>query len=145
MKLNQHPLVLNYIQSNKFGELLGMNFEIIDAGEVVYFLKINQSHLATPKAAHGGSIAALIDGALGVAALSAVCEENKVVSTIEFKLNYFSPALVNDEIVAKAKVEQKGKRILFCSCEVSCVNRNNIVIAKAMGTFNAYDAVKAGY
>lgn len=145
MKLNQHPLILSYIQSNRFGELLGMTFEIMSAGEVAYFLKINPSHLATPKAAHGGSIAALIDGALGVAALSAVCEENKVVSTIEFKLNYFSPAFVNDEIVAKAKVEQKGKRILYCSCDVMCTNRNNIVIAKALGTFNAYDAVKAGY
>ncbi len=145
MILNQHPLILRYNQSNQFGKLLGMNFNIIKAGEVEYFLKLNESHLATPKAAHGGSIAALIDGALGVAALSAVCEENKVVSTIEFKLNYFSPALVKDEIVARAKVEQKGKRIIFCSCEVICANRNNTVIAKAIGTFNAFEASKAGY
>jgi acyl-coenzyme A thioesterase PaaI-like protein len=52
---------------------------------------------------------------------------------------------LNDELVAKARVEQKGKRILIVSCDVVCSNRNDQLIAKALGTFNAYDAAKAGY
>ena len=102
-------------------------------------------HMATPFSAHGGVISALIDSGLGVAALSAVYKENKAVSTIEFKLNYLAPALLNDRLVAKAKVEQKGKRILVVSCDVFCLNRENKILAKAIGTFNAYDALKAGY
>ena len=138
-------LIEKYIESNQFGRLIGMQFTIIEPGLIHYTLTVKKEHLATPKSAHGGLISALIDGALGVAGLSAVYEENKVVSTIEYKLNFLNPVFLNDELTAIAKVEQKGKRILIISCDVFCTNRNNLIIAKALGTFNAYDAVKAGY
>lgn len=138
-------LIQKYIQSNQFGRLVGMEFKIMEAGVVNYYLRVEPQHLATPRAAHGGLISALVDGALGVAGLSAVYHENKVVSTVEYKINFLSPALLHDELVACAKVEQKGKRLLMVSCDVLCSNRNNTLIAKAMGTFNAYDAGKAGY
>ncbi len=142
---NKETLIEKYIASNYFGKHLGMEFKIIEEGIVEYHLKIAQNHLATPQAAHGGLIAALVDGALGVAALSAVYKENKVVSTVEYKLNFLSPALLSDELIAKAKVEQKGKRILIVSCDVFCGNKENKLVAKALGTFNAYEANKAGY
>ncbi len=138
-------LIDKYIQSNAYGKLIGMDFKIIEAGLVQYLLKINATLLATPQSAHGGLIASLVDAALGVAGLSAVHEQNKVVSTIEYKLNFLAPALLNDELMAVGKVEQKGNRILVISCDVFCSNRNNILIAKALGTFNVYDAAKAGY
>lgn len=138
-------LIEKYIANNFFGKLLGMNFEVIKKGEICYNLTITKEHLATPNAAHGGVISSLIDGALGVAGLSAVCDDGKVVSTIEYKLNFLSPAFLNDQLQAKAKVEQQGKRILIISCDVFCVNRENILIAKSMGTFNSYPAEKAGY
>ncbi len=150
-----------------------MHFNIISEGEVEYFLKITQDHLATPHAAHGGVISALADAALGVCALSAVHKENKVVSTVEYKINFLSPALLNDELYAHAKVLQKGKRILIVECSIFShlphavreyprnegegVKTQQVdsaqaedgggkkLIAKATGTFNAYDAVKAGY
>ncbi len=138
-------LIDQYIASNKFGQLIGMEFKIVEPGLVHYRVKVNETHLATPFAAHGGLIAALVDGALGVAGLSAVYEQNKVVSTIEYKLNYLSAAFLNDQLIAIGKVEQKGNRILVISCDVICENRENKIIAKALGTFNAYDAAKAGY
>ncbi len=131
--------------SNNFGKFIGMDFKIISEGVVNYYLQIDKHHLATPNAAHGGAISALIDGALGVAALSAVCSDNKIVSTIEFKVNFISPAYLGDQLLAIARVEQKGKRIVISSCDVVCKNRENKLIAKALGTFNVYDAVKAGY
>jgi NAD(P)-dependent dehydrogenase (short-subunit alcohol dehydrogenase family) len=81
---------------------------------------------------------------LGTAALSAVASNQQVVSTIEYKLNFLSPAFEGDELVAIGKVESQGKRILVVTCVVLCQNRDNKLIAKAMGTFNAYDAAKAG-
>jgi len=143
--MNKKSLIEKYIEGNNFGRHLNMAFEIVDDGIVDYFLTIEKMHMATPFSAHGGVISALIDSGLGVAALSAVYKENKAVSTIEFKLNYLAPALLNDRLVAKAKVEQKGKRILVVSCDVFCLNRENKILAKAIGTFNAYDALKAGY
>lgn len=101
--------------------------------------------MATPRAAHGGVISALVDASLGTAALSAVAHEHLVVSTVEFKLNFLQPAFENDEIEAVGKVIQKGKRILVAQSEVRCKNRENALIATAIGTFNAYDATKAGF
>lgn len=140
-----NTLIEKYIENNHFGKLIGMNFTIIESGVVEYEVTLNQNHLATPNAAHGGLISSLVDAALGVAGLSAVHTDNKVVSTVEYKINFMNPALLNDQLKAIAKVEQKGKRLLIISCDVVVTNRNNLLIAKALGTFNAYDAAKAGY
>lgn len=140
-----NTLIDKYNQQNHFGKLIGMEFVVVQEGMVEYYLTIKKEHLATPHAAHGGIMATLVDAALGTAGLSLVAPENKVVSTIEFKINYLSPALLQDNLVATAKVEQKGKRILVISCDVICSNRGNVILAKAMGTFNCYDAAKAGY
>lgn len=141
----ENNLIEKYIANNHFGKLIGMDFKIINEGNVEYYLTISKNHLATPNSAHGGVIASLIDAALGVAGLSMVYKENKVVSTVEYKTNFMNPALLNDELKAVAKVEQRGKRIIIISCDVFAINRRNAIIAKALGTFNAYDAVKAGY
>lgn len=138
-------LIDQYVENNCFGKLLGMNFEVKTPGEVHYHLKITKEHLATPLAAHGGVIAALMDALLGVGALSVSSADKKVVSTIEFKLNFLNPALVNDELLGISKTEQKGNRLIIMSGEIICPARNNAVIAKGMGTFNAYPAEKAGY
>lgn len=145
MNENKKSLIEKYNEGNFFGQLIRINYKIISDGVVDYFLTIEKMHLATPYAAHGGVISALVDSALGVAALSAVYKQNRAVSTVEFKVNFLSPALLGDELVAQAKVEQMGKRIMIVSCDIVCRNRENKLIAKALGTFNAYDAARAGY
>jgi uncharacterized protein (TIGR00369 family) len=142
--MNTHPLIQAYNASNAFGQLLGMTFNILSPGNIVYSLRVTAEHLATPLAAHGGCIGALVDATLGVTALSVVCENNQVVSTIEYKVNFLAPALCNDELDARGKIIQQGRRILVVQCEVLAKNRN-VMVAQAMGTFNAYDAAKAGY
>ncbi len=141
----KEPLFTRYIQNNHFGDYLGMNFQVISSGKVDYRLVITKNHLATPLSAHGGVIAALIDGALGVAALSVVSKDNKVVSTVEYKVNFLAPAFMGDQLCARAEVLTRGKRLLVVTCDVYCENKDNQIIAKAMGTFNAYPAEKAGY
>ena len=138
-------LIEQYNLHNDFGKTIEMNFDIIEPGTVHYFLTIKQKHLATPLAAHGGVISSLMDGLLGVAALSVVENENKIVSTIEFKINFLSPAFIHDKLQGVGKVEQKGNRLIIVSGDIFCVNRGNILIAKAIGTFNAYPAEKAGF
>ncbi len=137
-------LLEQYTEKNQFGTWLGMQFKELKPGEIEYTLVIEEKHLATPFATHGGVIAALVDATLGVSGLSAVQHEGKVVSTIEYKLNFMSPVLVNETLVAYGKVEQKGKSILIISCDVINASTQKLV-AKALGTFNCYDAVKAGY
>ena len=138
-------LIEQYIAQNNFGKTLGMDFKILEPGFVHYFLTIMSEHLATPKAAHGGVISALMDGLLGVTALSVSALEKKIISTVEFKINFLAPALLDDELIGIGKMEQKGNRLIIVSGDIICPNRNNIVIAKALGTFNSYPAEKAGY
>ena len=70
-----------------------MHYEVLEPGKIIYTMKIKEKHMGTTVAAHGGIIAAFMDAILGVTALSLSCESNKLVSTVEFKMNYFSPVL----------------------------------------------------
>jgi uncharacterized protein (TIGR00369 family) len=139
-----NALVKKYIESNRFGVLLGMDLEIVSPGEVICRMTVEEKHLATPSAAHGGAIGALADAALGTAGLSAVCEENKVVSTVEYKINFLSPANIGDKLIARGSVLKKGNRLLVIECEIKVAGGGRVV-ALALGTFNSYDAAKAGY
>jgi uncharacterized protein (TIGR00369 family) len=143
--MEENNLINKYIETNSFGKLIGMDFKIIEDGIVECCLTIRKDHLATPIAAHGGVVSTLVDSALGLAGLSLVYKENKAVSTVEYKLNFLAPALLGDKLMARGKVEHKGKRIIITSCDVFCQNRENKLLAKALGTFNAYDASRAGY
>lgn len=138
-------LIEQYISNNHFGKTLGMEFKIIEPGLVHYFITIKKEHLATPLAAHGGVISALMDGLLGVTALSVSSKDHHIVSTIEFKINFLSAAFEGDTLQGIGKVENQGKRLIVTSGDIICPTRNNTVIAKAMGTFNTYPAEKAGY
>ncbi len=141
--LNQHPLVQLYIEKNNFGRVLEMDFEILAPGKVHYSMPIHSLHLATPLAAHGGAISALMDATMGVCALSRVVEENKIVSTIELKISFVSPALENDILSADANVIKKGNRLLFVEGKI--YNQRKELVAMATGTFNAYEPKNGGF
>ena len=145
MSPSAEELIKKYRVNNQFGKLLGMEFKILSPGHVEYFLEVKEEFLATPHSAHGGLISAFMDGLLGVCGLSAVAEEGKVVSTIEFKINFFNPVFVKDQLRGEAKIEHKGSRILILGGIITVQNRENILVSKAMGTFNSYPASKAGY
>lgn len=134
-------LIEIYNQVNQFGKENELELEIVNSGEIVYKMEVKAKHLATPSTIHGGMIAGMMDGVLGVAALSAVAEENKLVSTIEFKISYYKPAFKGDVLYGKGLVEKKGTRIIFASGEIK--NQNNEIVAKATGTFNAYPFEKS--
>lgn len=139
----EHPIVKGYIAANRFGALLGMEFDIVGPGEIIYSMPITKDHLATPYAAHGGSISALMDATMGVCALSQVLSENKVVSTVELKVSYISPALLGDTVHTTATIVKNGQRILFVKGEMR--NQKGELVAIGSGTFNAYPMEKAGF
>ena len=141
--LNFNPIILSYKEGNNFGKLIDMDFEIFNPGELEYKIKINKNHLATPNAAHGGVVSSLMDSILGISALSLVCEEDKIVSTIEMKLNFLVPVKLDDCLLGKSKLLTKGNRIIITEGEI--FNQNEVLVAKGMGTFNSYPKQKAGY
>lgn len=126
---------------NKFGSENGLKLTIIKPGEITYEMKVLEKHLATPTTIHGGMIAAMMDGVIGVAALTLVAPDGKLVSTVEYKINYFKPAYLGDVLTGFGRVDYRGKRIIHSSGEI--YNQKNEMIAKAMGTFNAYPFSKS--
>jgi uncharacterized protein (TIGR00369 family) len=141
--LKNNELIRQYIAWNEYGRLLGMDFTIPQAGEVIYEMTIKDLHLATPFAAHGGSVASLMDAALGVAALSKVCTTNRIVATVTITINYMRPALNNDHLTAHARVVKSGKSLLFVECSI--MNQNEALVANGSAVMNAYPLEKANY
>jgi len=141
--LNQHPIIQAYIEGNNFGRHIKMNFEILNPGDVHYSITIEDCHLATPIASHGGVIASIMDSTLGIAALSLVCIDDNIVSTVNMNLNFLAPVQKGDQLNAFSKVLSQGKRLIVTEAEI--YNQNNRIIAKGMGTFNIYPGHKAGY
>lgn len=141
--LKDHPVVQFYVNNNHFGKLLGMDFEVRGPGKVDYKMEVKEEHLATPIACHGGAVCSLMDATMGVSALSEVIMEGKVISTIEMKISFITPASKGDVILGKAKVIKRGNRLIFVEGEIR--NQDDELIATASGTFNAYPAEKAGF
>ena len=132
-----HPILQEYQKNNAFGKVNELQLEIISPGTINYRMKVQEKHLATPLTIHGGMLSALMDAVLGVAALSLVCESGRVVSTVEFKINFMDPVHLGDELVAVGQVDQQGKRILVCSGVIKEA-KSGKTVAKGLGTFNAY-------
>ncbi len=130
-------------QINVYGRENGMKLNVVEPGVIIYEMDIAEKHLSSPQTAHGGIIAGLMDSVLGTGALSLAFTEKKLVSTVEFKINYFHPVKLGDHLVGKSHVEFKGKRIIATSAEIHC-SQTELLVAKGLGTFNSYplDKVK---
>jgi acyl-CoA thioesterase len=137
----KNELLERYKSTNSFRDTLGMELGNIEKGSASYELTIQKKHLATPIAAHGGVIAALVDSAMGVTALSVVIDSNRVVSTVELKVSYLKPVFEGDHLKCTGEVLNQGNRLIYVECSV--VNQKGQLVARANGTFNAYPAEKA--
>lgn len=137
-----NPILKKYNEVNAFGKLLGLKLTIIEPGHVEYRMEITENHLSNPAAAHGGGIAAMMDGILGVAALSLAAEKQRLVSTVEFKINYYAPIKLGDKLIGVGKVVFEGNRLISSEGAIYCENENMNMVCKGLGTFNSYPVEK---
>lgn len=112
-------------------------------GEIEYRVTVQDKHLATPAAAHGGFLAALLDATVGVGALTLVCENDQIVSTINLNTTFLTAVYQGDELSSTSRLVKKGNRILFM--EATVVNQDGIEVAKASACLNIYPKEKGGY
>lgn len=138
-----HKILELYNSINQYGTLNELDLEVVSPGHIRYEMPVKEKHLATPIAIHGGVLSAMMDAILGVAALSSSCEDGKLVSTVEFKINYLAPARLGDMLIGEGKVIQKGNRLIIAEGDIKLQNSDKI-IAKGMGTFSAYPIEKSG-
>ena len=128
-------VIEDYIKNNQFGKHLDMEFKILAPGHIEYYLSTKKNLEAIEGMTHGGAIAGFMDGILGMAALSEVENENKLVATIEFKINYMKPVFTNEQLTGTGKVLQRGKSTLVVEGKIMCGDELKVC---ALGTFKAY-------
>lgn len=127
----------NYRQSVTFDRYLGMTLSVKDVGDVTYTLTVGPDHLTARDSAHGGVAAAMMDGALGVAALSFAVSRGNLCATVEFKINYLRQVRPGDHLVAHGKVKHTGKRLIVSECDIR-EQKSGDLVATGLGTFTQY-------
>ena len=115
---NYDAFLVKYKQMNTFVRENGIEHEINNPGRTATSMIILDKHLSSPGVAHGAAMAGYMDSVLGFCALSAVIAEGDLVSTVEFKLNYFKPIFKDDKLIGKGKVIRKGKSIVVSIAEI---------------------------
>jgi uncharacterized protein (TIGR00369 family) len=68
---------------------------------------------------HAGIVTAIVDSACGYAALS-LMPENSEVLTIEYKVNFLSPA-IGERFIARGEVIKPGRTVTVCKGDVLAV------------------------
>ena len=139
--MTEIDILKKYNQTNQFGSFLGLKLKVISPGEVNYYVKVKEDHLATLSSAHGGFLSAIFDQIVGTAALSKSLLENKVVATVELKINFLKPAFLDDDLVGKGKVVSSGKRLYTVDGKI--YNQNKDLLALGIATLNAYPFEKS--
>lgn len=110
-------------------------FEVIHADYGIFetCLNVLNEHQQQDGFVHAGVIATMADHTSGYASFTTVSEKFRIL-TVEFKINYFKPA-IGPLIICRSKVINNGKNIKVVEAEVFSVS-NGIekLVAKGMFT-----------
>ncbi|RMD59193.1 MAG: PaaI family thioesterase, partial [Nitrospirae bacterium] len=115
--------------------------QVKEIGHVRYDFKVLEKHQSAPGHCHGGVLAGLMDATLGGSALTYAFAQGKLCATVEFKINYFLPVHLHDELIAEGRIEHTGKRLVHTVAEIRKKDTGEVV-AKGIGTFNLYPMEK---
>ncbi len=127
----------DYVQG--FPEDCGFEVERADYGIFESRLKIRPVHSQQDGFVHAGVIATMADHTGGYAAYTTVSRKERIL-TIEFKINYFKPA-IGEFLVCRSKVINNGRKIKVSESEVFSVsNGQEKLVSKAMVTLIAVPA-----
>lgn len=127
----------DYVQG--FPETCGFEPRVVADGVFESSLEIRPVHSQQDGFVHAGVIATMADHTAGYAAYTTVSESFRIL-TIEFKINFFKPA-VGERMVCRSKVVNNGRKIKVSESEVfSISNGQEKLVAKAMVTLIALPA-----
>ena len=120
-------------------------FEVIRAGLGTFeaSLKVRPDHQQQDGFVHAGVISTMADHTAGYAAYTTVSEKFRIL-TIEFKINYFKPAL-GPQLVCRSSVINNGRTIKVVESEIFNVSgTTEKLVSKSVLTMTAVDAQTLG-
>jgi uncharacterized protein (TIGR00369 family) len=117
---------------DSYSQLLGIeDFKITDWGIEVH-LHTSKRHANMGGWVHGGVVAGLLDFALG-AAVVATLEEGEWCATQSLTTDFLRPGKPGERLVARGRVDRRGKLAAFPSGEI--LDENGEVLARATGVW----------
>jgi len=119
-----------------FPAYCGFEVEKVAYGRFETRLKLRPEHRQQDGFAHAGLMATMADHTAGYAAFTTVSESSRILS-IEFKINFFKPAL-GAILICRAEVIKPGRTIIVAESELFTKADNaEKLVAKAMVTLMA--------
>ena len=95
---------------------LGATLDMIEPGHISITMPYSDDLTQQHDYDHAGSLTSIVDSACGYAALTLMPPDTEVL-TIEFKVNFVSPA-IGDCVVAHGRVVKPGSTVTVCQGEV---------------------------
>ena len=126
--------VLDRWNSCGWYQLTGLRVHDADDDASRFTMAVGPEHLQAYGTAHGGSIAGLLDAAMGLAIIGRL-EPDEGCATIEMKLNFMAPVMPG-EVTATGRVITMGRRIVVASADAVLLDGR--IAATALGTFSRF-------
>lgn len=124
------PYLINRYANNPHVKLLHIQVIEIEHGKAILTMpSLPAVHANSFSVVHGGSVASLADTAMSVACNS----YGKFVVTLEMNINYLRPIPLAKVIKSCGEVIHGGRQTMVA--EATLYNEDNVVVAKARGTF----------
>ena len=105
-----------------FSEYVGIRVLHIGEGVFDSILDVRPCHRQQDGFVHAGVIATMADHTAGYAAFTIAPEDHRIL-TIEFKINYFKPA-IGTAIICRSRVINPGKKIIVSESEIFSKNQD---------------------
>ena len=123
-----------------FNKLLGIRGESAGHGKAVLVLPVRPDFVGDVRrpALHGGVLSTLIDTAGGLAAWSALSDDESV-STVDLRVDYLEPAGLGAPLRAEAELVRKGNRV--CHVRVAIL-QEGVLVAEGRGVYNIHQRVR---
>lgn len=100
-------------------------------GKIVIGLRIAAQHTNMRGIAHGGMLATLADGALGIG-LTLACDDKLSFVTVNLSTDFVAAARPGDWVEAHIDIQKVGKRMAFANCYLQVGEER---ILRASGVF----------
>lgn len=97
-------------------------------------MTVGDDHLQAYGTAHGGSVAGLLDAAMGLAIIARL-DPGEGCATIEMKVNFTAPVMPG-EVTATGQVITLGRRVVVARADA--INPDGRIAATALGTFSRF-------
>ncbi|MFQ5628623.1 MAG: PaaI family thioesterase [bacterium] len=130
------PKIEGLFQQAAANKLLGLTLISCSADLVEIAMPLKPAYLQEVGVVHGGLISALAD-TTAVYLLYPYLDSNQAMTSIEFKINFLHPAVLEKgDLHARAKTVKKGRKIAVCDVEVLQAEK---LIAKGLFTYLIFD------